>query len=71
LTHFLSGLHHGLDEIEAPAGRPRRLSPEELATLERSVARIQQLLHEGRNGDGHGNGHVNGEAGRVNSPPAS
>ena len=50
LTHFISGLGHGLEEIEGRNGERRRFSPQQVATLERGLNRIRELLH--RNGDG-------------------
>jgi multidrug efflux pump len=55
LTHFVSGLGHGLKEIEGRNGTQRRFSPEQVATLERGLNRIQELLH--RDGDGNGQQH--------------
>jgi multidrug efflux pump subunit AcrB len=53
VTDLLCGLDHDLAEIEDRAGVARRFSEEQRATLERGLARIQQLLADGRNGQGH------------------
>jgi predicted RND superfamily exporter protein len=54
LAHFISGLGHGLKEIEGRNGA-RRLSPDQRATLERGLNRIQELLQgkTGGNGQDH------------------
>ncbi|HEX4589695.1 MAG TPA: efflux RND transporter permease subunit, partial [Gemmataceae bacterium] len=57
LTHFISGLGHSLKEIEGTDGA-RRLSPNQRATLERGLNRIQHLLtRSSGNGDGNGQEH--------------
>jgi hypothetical protein len=45
-------LDRRLDELEVRAGGARRFSPGQVATLERDLERIQQLLEDGRNGQG-------------------
>jgi multidrug efflux pump len=51
LAYFISGLGHGLKEIEGRNG-VRRLNPDQRATLERGLSRIKELLH-----GGHDRGH--------------
>jgi multidrug efflux pump len=54
LAYFISGLGHGLNEIEGRDG-VRRLSPDQRAVLERGAERIRELLSDGRsNGEVHG-----------------
>jgi predicted RND superfamily exporter protein len=52
LAYFISGLGHGLKEIEGRDGA-RRLSPDQRATLERGLNRIQELLDSRSNGQQH------------------
>ena len=53
VAHFISGLGHGLKEIEGRPTGGARISPEQVATLERGLNRIQELLQTGRsNGQG-------------------
>jgi multidrug efflux pump len=53
LAHFISGLGHGLREIEGRDGA-RRLNSDQRATLERGLNRIQELLQtKGSNGQEH------------------
>jgi hypothetical protein len=54
LAYFISGLGHGLKEIEGRNGT-HRLSSDQRATLERGLNRIQELLKSTHNGNGQGN----------------
>ncbi len=53
LAYFITGLGHGLKEIEGRNGA-RQLSPDQRATLERGLNRIQEILQSrGSNGQEH------------------
>jgi multidrug efflux pump len=55
VAHILTDLDHRLNELAGQTDRGR-LSPDQVAILERGLSRIQQVLHAGRNGDTSGNG---------------
>jgi multidrug efflux pump len=45
LTHFVERLALGLNDLDGQSDNAKRLSPAQLATLERGLSSIQQLLH--------------------------
>jgi multidrug efflux pump len=69
VAQFISELGCGLKEIDGCNGETRRFSPEQVATLERGLNRIEELLRCHTNGSTNGEAHHHDSGERHGSSP--